>query len=60
MHTSLHRLLTLDYEMWEEDVESGELFDDDEHWLNENVFSYYNRYVLTWSAIRADIQLNTG
>ena len=64
LHTSLHRLLTLDYEMWEEDVESGELFDnddnDDNHWLNENVFLYYNRYVLTWSDLRADVQVHTG
>ena len=60
LHTSLHRLLTLDYEMWEEDVESGELFEDDDHWLNENVFSYYNQYVLTWSDICADIQVDTG
>nr|VWP02326.1 MAP kinase kinase kinase (EC [Ganoderma boninense] len=45
-HTSLHRLLTLDYEMWEEDVESGDLFDDEATpWLTENIFSYYNRLI---------------
>ncbi|KAI1796814.1 hypothetical protein LXA43DRAFT_1057645 [Ganoderma leucocontextum] len=43
-HTSPHRLLTLDYEMWEEDVESGELHDGEgTHWMMENIFSYYNR-----------------
>ncbi|KAM5542291.1 hypothetical protein V8D89_004164 [Ganoderma adspersum] len=45
-HVSLHRLLTTDYEAWEEDVASGDIyepFDEDE--LDENIFSYYNRAV---------------
>ncbi|KAI1789152.1 hypothetical protein LXA43DRAFT_1063027 [Ganoderma leucocontextum] len=45
LHMSLHRLLTVDYEAWEEDIESGDLDNDGMNWMNENIFSYYNRII---------------
>ncbi|KAI1788681.1 hypothetical protein LXA43DRAFT_894290 [Ganoderma leucocontextum] len=46
LHTSLHRLLTVDYQAWELDAESSDLEEFARpDLLDENIFAFYNRWV---------------